>query len=266
MSALSSSDFLALVTEGYNVIPLHATLQLDRETPVSLYQRFGPERAIFLLESAALGETTGRYSFIGLDRRWRVSTDGPVTVTITGPGVYGESETGEGPVTCAAEPGERRGAGRPGVATVAEVVGTTRPGRGPQGAVDRLGQLDVVRALLREGVGRPHRARAVVGDHPDVAAALEPGDTEELAEPLDIRGRERRAFAAAVATLEVDEIPVQARLEPRRQPGREGEDPNRTPRHTLSFVRGSAASLPSPPALREVLLSAPPRPAPGPPI
>lgn len=83
MSALSSSDFLALVTEGYNVIPLHATLQLDRETPVSLYQRFDPDRAIFLLESAALGETTGRYSFIGLDRRWRVSTDGSVTVTIT---------------------------------------------------------------------------------------------------------------------------------------------------------------------------------------
>jgi anthranilate synthase component 1 len=46
---------------------------------VSLYQRF-PGRAIFLLESAALGESTGRYSFIGLDRRWRVTTREGATV------------------------------------------------------------------------------------------------------------------------------------------------------------------------------------------
>ncbi len=37
-------------------------------------------RAIFLLESASLGEETGRYSFIGLDRRWRLSTRDEVTV------------------------------------------------------------------------------------------------------------------------------------------------------------------------------------------
>ena len=65
--------FVDLVAQGFNVVPLSLTLQLDRETPVSLYQRF-PGRAIFLLESAALGESTGRYSFIGLDRRWRVTT------------------------------------------------------------------------------------------------------------------------------------------------------------------------------------------------
>jgi len=56
---------------------------LDRETPVSLYQRFSA-RAIFLLESAALGEATGRYSFIGLDRRWRVTTREGATV-VEGP-------------------------------------------------------------------------------------------------------------------------------------------------------------------------------------
>ena len=73
------SSFLELVDQGFNVVPLSETLQLDRETPVSLYQRFG-SRAIFLLESAALGEATGRYSFIGLDRRWRVTTNDGATV------------------------------------------------------------------------------------------------------------------------------------------------------------------------------------------
>jgi anthranilate synthase component 1 len=71
--------FVDLVAQGYNVVPLSLTLQLDRETPVSLYQRF-PARAIFLLESAALGESTGRYSFIGLDRRWRVTTREGATI------------------------------------------------------------------------------------------------------------------------------------------------------------------------------------------
>jgi len=79
MEPLERASFLELVDRGFNVIPLHTTLQLDRETPVSLYQRLG-ERAIFLLESAALGEATGRYSFIGVDRRWRLTTRSGETV------------------------------------------------------------------------------------------------------------------------------------------------------------------------------------------
>jgi anthranilate synthase component 1 len=79
MQPFDLASFLALTDQGYNVVPLSETLQLDRETPVSLYQRFG-SRAIFLLESAALGEATGRYSFIGLDRRWRVTTHKGATV------------------------------------------------------------------------------------------------------------------------------------------------------------------------------------------
>jgi anthranilate synthase component 1 len=79
MEPLEFDAFLGLLNEGYNAVPICVTLQLDRETPVSLYQRFR-SRAIFLLESAALGEETGRYSFIGLDRRWRLTTDGEVTV------------------------------------------------------------------------------------------------------------------------------------------------------------------------------------------
>jgi len=80
MASRDLKDFLAHVRDGYNVIPLHETLQLDRETPVSLYQRFSNGRAIFLLESAALAEETGRYSFIGLDRTWRVRTRDGATI------------------------------------------------------------------------------------------------------------------------------------------------------------------------------------------
>ena len=71
-TTMDEAAFLELAGQGFNVIPLAVTLQLDRDTPVSLFQRFGDGRAVFLLESAAMGETTGRYSFIGLDRRWRV--------------------------------------------------------------------------------------------------------------------------------------------------------------------------------------------------
>jgi anthranilate synthase component 1 len=86
-------DFLARAQDGFNVIPVHETLQLDRETPVSLYQRFSDGRAIFLLESAALGEETGRYSFIGLDRSWRVQANGGVT-TVEG----ADADTQGGPL------------------------------------------------------------------------------------------------------------------------------------------------------------------------
>ena len=73
METLTRARFDALVAAGYNVVPLTATLQLDRETPVTLYDRLRG-RAFFLLESAALAETTGRYSFVGLDRLWRLTT------------------------------------------------------------------------------------------------------------------------------------------------------------------------------------------------
>jgi anthranilate synthase component I len=94
MEPIDLAEFQNLVGQGFNVIPLHFTLQLDRETPVSLYHRFS-SRAIFLLESAALGEATGRYSFIGLDRRWRVTTvDGATVVS----GVSGLADVGLEPL------------------------------------------------------------------------------------------------------------------------------------------------------------------------
>lgn len=73
MTAIRSDEVLQLLEQGYNTVPFTETLQLDRETPVSIYQRFATGRAFFLLESAAMNDATGRYSFIGLDRQWRVT-------------------------------------------------------------------------------------------------------------------------------------------------------------------------------------------------
>jgi anthranilate synthase component 1 len=95
MADIDLGEFLRLTQSDFNVVPLHETLQLDRETPVSLYQRFSQGRAIFLLESAALGEETGRYSFIGLDRTWRITTNGPDTIV---QGVENVEVKGHGPL------------------------------------------------------------------------------------------------------------------------------------------------------------------------
>jgi anthranilate synthase component I len=78
--ALSFPDFDDLVHRGFNTVALTETLQLDRDTPVSIYQRFADGRAFCLLESAALGDDTGRYSFIGLDRKWRLHAYADKTV------------------------------------------------------------------------------------------------------------------------------------------------------------------------------------------
>ena len=77
---LTYAQFEDLVGEGFNTIALTQTLQLDRDTPVSIYQRFADDRAFCLLESAALGDDTGRYSFIGLDRQWRLFSYGGATL------------------------------------------------------------------------------------------------------------------------------------------------------------------------------------------
>jgi anthranilate synthase component 1 len=93
MEPFSFEEVRALLDEGFNTVALVQTLQLDRETPVSLYQRFMASSAFFLLESAALGEDSGRYSFIGLDRQWRL------TVTPDRECLEGRSATGVDPMT-----------------------------------------------------------------------------------------------------------------------------------------------------------------------
>ena len=81
--SLDEESFAARVRAGENFIALSTTLQLDRATPITIYDRLRNEGAFVLLESAALAEETGRYSFIGLDRLWRVRSlrNGETTVS-----------------------------------------------------------------------------------------------------------------------------------------------------------------------------------------
>jgi anthranilate synthase component 1 len=91
MTVGAAIDYHALAREGFDVAVVCRTLVLDRDTPVSLFQKLG-SRATFLLESADQGEATGRYSFLGVDRLWRISSqhgtvtaEGIPTPTVTQP-------------------------------------------------------------------------------------------------------------------------------------------------------------------------------------
>jgi anthranilate synthase component 1 len=76
---ITESEFLRLAGEGYNRIPLMATVFADLETPLSVYLKLAhtsaaspgavPGANSFLLESVVGGERFGRYSFIGLPAR-----------------------------------------------------------------------------------------------------------------------------------------------------------------------------------------------------
>lgn len=72
---MTETEFLTLIQEGYNQIPLIRECAADLDTPVSLYYKLtkapdgqSRERS-FLLESVVGGERFGRYSFIGLPAR-----------------------------------------------------------------------------------------------------------------------------------------------------------------------------------------------------
>jgi anthranilate synthase component 1 len=59
---------------GANVVPVGVSVLADTETPVSLLGRFlARSEPLFLFESAAGGERWGRYSFMGLSCRARVT-------------------------------------------------------------------------------------------------------------------------------------------------------------------------------------------------
>jgi anthranilate synthase component 1 len=59
--------------QGFNRVPLIAESFSDLETPLSLYLKLADAPNTFLLESVVGGERFGRYSFIGLPARTRLS-------------------------------------------------------------------------------------------------------------------------------------------------------------------------------------------------
>ena len=62
----TEKEYLKLARD-YDLIPVAEELLADRETPVSVLQRFAHNSNVFLLESMEGGERWGRYSFIGVD-------------------------------------------------------------------------------------------------------------------------------------------------------------------------------------------------------
>lgn len=82
----TEADFCRLAERG-NLVPVHADVTADFETPVSAFARLRAEKPAFLFESIVGGEHISRYSFIGCAPRkvitsWEAKTvivnrDGP---------------------------------------------------------------------------------------------------------------------------------------------------------------------------------------------
>jgi anthranilate synthase component 1 len=64
----SFDEFLALAAQG-NLIPVHAELTADYETPLSAFEKISDGTPRFLLESAEATGFSGRYSFMGAKPR-----------------------------------------------------------------------------------------------------------------------------------------------------------------------------------------------------
>ncbi|MDB4384600.1 anthranilate synthase component I [Opitutaceae bacterium] len=74
-------EFVSLSQQG-NLVPVHAELIADLETPVSAYAKLKQAGPSFLLESVEGGENLSRYSFIGVRPR-KIYACGQETTTIT---------------------------------------------------------------------------------------------------------------------------------------------------------------------------------------
>ncbi|MDD3530481.1 MAG: chorismate-binding protein, partial [Gallionellaceae bacterium] len=66
---MTEQEFIDLVRQGYNRIPVYRQLPADLDTPLSIYLKLANQPYTYLLESVEGGERFGRYSFIGLPAR-----------------------------------------------------------------------------------------------------------------------------------------------------------------------------------------------------
>lgn len=73
---MTEHEFKQLAQQGYNRIPLTLETLADLDTPLSLYLKLANAPYSYLLESVEGGERFGRYSFIGLPARTRISVRG----------------------------------------------------------------------------------------------------------------------------------------------------------------------------------------------
>ena len=63
---MQQSQFINLVDQGFNHIPLSREVVVDTDTPLALYLKLANTPFTYFLESVQGGEKWGRYSFIGL--------------------------------------------------------------------------------------------------------------------------------------------------------------------------------------------------------
>ncbi|NNC93474.1 MAG: anthranilate synthase component I, partial [Acidimicrobiia bacterium] len=75
---LSQSDFLELAAE-YSVVPLTLEVIGDRETAVTVFEKLVGDEPGFLLESVEGGERWGRWSFVGWDAEFTLTSTGGVS-------------------------------------------------------------------------------------------------------------------------------------------------------------------------------------------
>jgi anthranilate synthase component 1 len=62
-----NQDAYRALARDHDLVPVYQEILADRETPVSVLQRFMDRRNVFLLESMEGGEQWGRYSFVGVE-------------------------------------------------------------------------------------------------------------------------------------------------------------------------------------------------------
>ncbi len=75
---LSQSEFLELAAE-YSVVPLTLEVVGDRETAVTVFEKLVGDAPGFLLESVEGGERWGRWSFVGWDPEFTLSSTGGIS-------------------------------------------------------------------------------------------------------------------------------------------------------------------------------------------
>ena len=94
---MNPAEFSRLAADGYNRIPLALEAEADLETPLSAYLKLARASGTFLFESVVGGERFGRYSYIGLAARTRLSASGR-DITVERDGVVVERVSMDDPL------------------------------------------------------------------------------------------------------------------------------------------------------------------------
>ncbi len=94
----TETEFVQLARRG-NLVPVHADLMADFETPVSVYAKLSERRPAFMLESVEGGEHIGRYSFVGCQPRKTITAYAEKSRIVDRDGRVTELPTPQDPLT-----------------------------------------------------------------------------------------------------------------------------------------------------------------------